>query len=36
MVSTDMVADIFAKDLPDETYQRHADFVLESPVKCMD
>ena len=36
MVSTDMVADIFTKDLPDETYKRHADSILGSSVKSMD
>ena len=35
MVSTDMVADIFTKDLPDETYKRHADSILGSSVKSM-
>ena len=31
MDSSDMIADIFTKDLPDESYKRHAD-----SIKSMD
>ena len=36
MDSSDMIADIFTKDLPDESYKRHADSILGCSVKSMD
>ena len=36
MDSPEKIADIFTKDLPDETYKRHADSILGCSVKSMD